>query len=310
MERNRRADDIPQENDFLVKAIMKIMTSQYVLKRLDWKGYVNKISAMVESARQANVDLLMLPEYAGLEIGSDCNNDAALFASIQPLLRDYLELFQQLATQNNLYIQAGTIPVAVAQDKYVNRAYFFGPDGKQGYQDKLQLTRYEKNSELIVRGNEQVLFATTIGVIGIAICYDCEFPEIVRPQVEQGAGLILVPTYTTTVAGYYRVFLSARARALENQCYVATSSIVGMVTLGTESAEATTGQSAILGPVDEGFPQDGIVAKGEMDTESLVVGEVIAEKIQRVRENSEVNNFADYQEFYQQTEHKLAVIKL
>lgn len=106
---------------------------------------------------------------------------------------------------------------------YRNRAFLFRPDGSSDHQDKLQMTRFENERWGIGAGDTIKTFDTAFGRIGIDICYDSEFPLIARRQVEQGADVILVPSCTDTLAGYWRVRIGCQARALENQCYVVQS---------------------------------------------------------------------------------------
>ncbi len=60
-------------------------------------------------------------------------------------------------------------------------------------------------------------FETSIGKLGILICYDNEFPMLGRRLAEMGVELVLAPSCTDTLAGSYRVRIGAQARALENQ---------------------------------------------------------------------------------------------
>jgi hypothetical protein len=46
-------------------------------------------------------------------------------------------------------IQAGTFLTRVGPDRYRNRAWWFAPDGTRDYQDKLQLTGFEKDTGVI-----------------------------------------------------------------------------------------------------------------------------------------------------------------
>jgi predicted amidohydrolase len=81
---------------------------------------------------------IFIHKYAGLEIGDpNTKNDKQLFASIQQKLEQYIGFFQAQAKQNQLYIMPGTIPVEISSGTYVNRAYFFNPNGGYGWQDKL-----------------------------------------------------------------------------------------------------------------------------------------------------------------------------
>ncbi len=274
--------------------MVKIASCQYQIESLaNWESYQNKIDAILLQAQLKDARLLLLPEYAGIEIAfNQYATDALLFKAIQPFVKQYIAFYQQLAQRYQIYIQPGTIIEEIADNRYANRAYFFSPNGTYSYQDKLQLTEYEKLDNLLLPGSQQTIFNTAIGKIGIAICYDSEFPEVVHHLTQAGATLILVPSYTATLSGYHRVFLSARARAIENQCYVAVSYVVNEVHFGAQT-DCTNGQATILSPADTGFPDDGIIASGKMNEVSMVIGEISTDKIAFVRQNGQVHNFAD-----------------
>jgi hypothetical protein len=59
--------------------------------------------------------------------------------------------------------------------------------------------------------------------VGIAVCYDIQFPLPVRAQCEAGARVLLVPSCTDTDADANRVRVGCLARALENRCFVAAA---------------------------------------------------------------------------------------
>jgi predicted amidohydrolase len=58
------------------------------------------------------------------------------------------------------------------------------------------------------------------------ICYDVEFPELSRLMADEGMNILFVPFLTDTQNGYTRVKHCAQARAIENECYVATGCVV------------------------------------------------------------------------------------
>lgn len=274
--------------------MIRIVCSQYQITSLpNWESYVVKIEKLVMQAQKDSANILLMPEYAGVEIAcKKFNSDGELYEALQPLIPKYIELYQKLAQTHQIYIQAGTIIEKTKSNKFVNRAYMFSPNGLCEYQDKLQLTEYEKSINLLERGNQQKIFETSLGKIGIAVCYDSEFPEIIRNLVRQGASIILVPSYTTTLAGLNRVFLCCRARAIENQCYVAVSYVINKVDLSGD-ADETYGQAAILGPADIGFPDDGIIAQGKMNQPLLVSGNLSLKAINLVRKQGHVHNLED-----------------
>lgn len=291
--------------------MVKIAISQYRIEELrDWNHYDMKIRSLLVSANQSNAQIFLMPEYAGMEmLCSQFETVEQEFSAVQRLLTQYLEFFSGLAKQYRLYIQPGTLPVEFGTNCYVNRAYFFSPDGSYGYQDKLQLTQTEKGFNIMHQGHSQTLFKTPAGDIGIAICYDSEFPLIVRQLVKAGAKLILVPSYTTTMAGFNRVFQSCRARAIENQCLVAVSPCVGIDDLST-SGQRTHGRAAVFGPADIGFPDDGILAQGKQDNISIITADLSYEAIENVRQQGAVHNYNDMRQCETTLKNDLKIVQM
>jgi len=105
--------------------------------------------------------------------------------------------------------------------------------------------------------------------------------------------LILVPSCTDTLAGYHRVKIGCQARALENQCYVVQSSIVGEAAW-SEAVDVNTGAAAIYPPVDRGFPDNGILAIGELNATQWLIAEITPSACETVREQGQVFNYRDW----------------
>jgi predicted amidohydrolase len=262
---------------------MKIATLQYQYGfPADFESYREKITALVSAQAKQKVDLLLFPEYAGFEMSS--------FAPLDTLVEwmpAYIELFQQLSQKYRMYICAGS-QIVETENGTFNRSYFFSPNQKFSYQDKCILTPYEVQEGILSKGDTLRLFKTKFAKIGICICYDSEFPNLVKTLIDAGARLILVPSYTATVHGFYRVFISCRARALENQCYVVQSALVGET-----DVEIAYGASAICSPIDEGFPEDGILAIGSKDRPETVIAELDFERLEKARSSGQTHNFQD-----------------
>ena len=278
---------------------IKIASAQYNISFLEtWQDYQDKITVWVDEAVQQDAKILLFPEYASMELASLFEEEVYSSLSkqldaMQTLHDDYLDLFQSLAKQYQCYIQAGTFPVRTESGAYRNRAYFFMPDGHFDYQDKLMMTRFENEQWLIQSGTEIKCFATEYGICGINVCYDSEFPLLARQQIEAGCVLILVPTCTDTMAGYNRVKIGCQARALENQCYVVQSSLVGDAPW-SEAVDVNVGASAIYTPVDRGFPDDGILATGAFNAVQWVIAEICLDDIETVRQQGQVFNYRDW----------------
>ena len=119
-----------------------------------------------------------------------------------------------------------------------------------------------------------------------------------RAQVEQGAWLILAPSCTDSLHGFNRVRLSARARALENQCFVAVAPTIGLAP-ALATLDENHGYAAIFGPVDRGFPEDGIIARGTMDQPAWLFADLDPARLNAVREDGAVRNFRDWPSTFQ-----------
>ena len=274
---------------------IRVAAMQYALQSFNaWQEYVHHYTHLVEQIKSQEVDLLLLPEYAGLELTDMTRGVETVFAQIQTHLEDYIALFAQLAMRHHIYIVPGTLPVALDNGQFVNRAYFFTPQGEYFFQDKIMLTPDEKNVQLLQAGDEIKVFDTRFGKMGIAICYDSEFPSLVQQMTLRGAQIILVPSCTDTMTGFYRVHLSCRARALENQCYVVNAYLIRQGPWCGEMSEHV-GAAGVFTPVDQDFPQDGILSLGEMSQPQAVVEELDLAKISFVREHGDVRNFHDMQ---------------
>lgn len=278
---------------------VKIATAQYDISFLEnWSSYQSKVERWVVEAAEQDAKILLFPEYASMELASlfgeaVYSSLSKQLAAMQSLLDDYLDLFRSLAKKYQCIIQSGTFPVKTDSGAYRNRAYLFMPDGQVDYQDKLMMTRFENEQWLIQKGEELRYFDTEYGRIAINVCYDSEFPMLARKQVEAGANLILVPSCTDTLAGYHRVKIGCQARALENQCYVVQSTLVGDAPW-SEAVDVNIGAAAVYTPVDRGFPDNGILAEGKLNAVQWVIAEVSLSACGTVREQGQVFNYRDW----------------
>jgi predicted amidohydrolase len=196
---------------------MKIAAAAYPLEFLDrWNAYVGKLRLWVRTAAEKEAELLVFPEYAAMELASLAGEEAAadLGRSIDAVSERLAEvdgLHASLAREFGVHICAASAPLRREDGSVVNRARLFGPDGTHGHQDKLIMTRFERDEFGISPGDGLRVFDTALGRIGILVCYDAEFPLIARALVEAGAEILLVPASTETERGYWRVRIGAQA---------------------------------------------------------------------------------------------------
>lgn len=279
---------------------LRVAACAYPIERLaNFEAYVDKQSTLVAEATRVGARLLVFPEYASMELSSllpaeqqgDLQRELAAMQSLLPAM---LDVYTQLARKHGVYILGPSFPErSEAQHVVRNRIRLHAPSGEMGVTEKMQMTRFEREEWGIAPGTQQRVFDTELGTIGVAICYDAEFPLLVRRQVEAGAEIVLVPSCTDTLAGYHRVALSCRARALENQCYVVQAPTVGGAAWSI-AVDQNWGAAAIYGPVDRGFASDGVVTQGALDTPGWVLGDLDLTALSRVRAEGQVTNHHDW----------------
>ncbi|MGC4068962.1 MAG: carbon-nitrogen hydrolase family protein [Polyangiaceae bacterium] len=276
---------------------LKICTTQYpidpVETREDW---IAKTEHWIERAHSTGAELVVFPEYAGLELAHTIPDFTSLtpleqLQALQPLVALHVDVHERLSRKYETWILAGSLPERVTTG-YRNRARFYGPSGLAAICEKCILTPFERQWGL-TPGDEVSVIETPIGTIGVAICYDSEFPLLVRSMVDRGVDLVLVPSCTDGLAGAQRVKIACQARALENQCYVVQASTVG-VAPRIPAVDENHGIAAAYCPPDVGFPESGILAAGALDCAEWVFADLDFFRLAEVRSKGQVRNCEDW----------------
>lgn len=272
---------------------MKIAAAAYPLDWLEsWAHYEDKLARWVAEAAGQGAELLVFPEYGAMELstldGAETAGDLERsIHSVSEKMEDAAALHLKLAAEYGVHILGASAPVASVPGRPVNRAAIYGPDGQRGFQDKQIMTLFEREDWDIAPGGPLKLFDTALGKIGVLICYDSEFPLLGRALSE--ADILLVPSCTEALAGYWRVRIGAMARALENQCVAAMASIVGDYPW-SEAVDMNTGMGGIFGPPDKGFPGTGVLAEGALNQPGWTYAEADLSAVAEVRADGHVLN--------------------
>lgn len=278
----------------------RVASAQWPIERhaslADWR---DKLHRWMSEAAAGGAQLAVMPEYAAMELTSIlADEDQAdlerQLHALQPILPDYLDLCRAAAVAHGLYLVAGSFPEA-APTRFVNRLRLWSPRGEAVAIEKLHMTRFEREKWGVVAGSSQRVVETSLGILGVAICYDSEFPLTVRRLVAAGAHVILVPSCTDTPAGYHRVRVACAARALENQCYIVQSPTVGIAPWSL-AADENFGSAAVFTPPDRGFPDDGVLALGPRDVAHWLFCDLDLAAIDRVRREGQVLGHRDFPE--------------
>lgn len=279
---------------------LRVAAAQYPIEQLrDWNHYAAKLARWVAEAAAGGADLAVFPEYGAMELAAldpaSMSDLAGSLATVSSLLDRVDALHAELAARHGLHILAASSPFRRTDGAFVNRARLFTPQGKVGVQDKLVMTRFEREQWHVSAGAPLRLFKTALGKIGITICYDSEFPLLARALCEAGMELLLVPSCTDTLHGYWRVRLGAQARALEGQCFAVHSPTVGQADW-SPAVDVNRGAAAVYGPPDRGVPADGVLAVGELDQPGWVFADLDLALVADLRADGGVLNLRHWAE--------------
>lgn len=265
-----------------------------------WRAHTQRWVA--EAAAQGG-QLLLFPEYASMELVSLWPSAAQVDVSDQvrwmnQVCADAWAVFEGLAKQYQVILVAPSFPITENGAVY-NRTPVFSPKGLVGWQDKFFMTRFESEDWIINPAQPPVLkvFEADWGVFGIQTCYDVEFSLGSQYLAQHGAMLILAPSCTETIRGATRVHVGARARALENQCYVAVSQLVGEAPWST-AIDINYGYAALYSPPDMGLPEEGILGIFPPNACGWLVEDLDFSLLEAVRKTGQVLNFKDHQRLH------------
>ncbi len=174
------------------------------LENLDlFAGYIKK-------AADNNADFVCLPE--GI---TQVGTGKTYLEVSEPIPGPSTEFLGKIARQNNINIVAGLIERS--GPAIYNVAVLIDREGKLlGKYRKVCLPREEIDGG-ITPGNSYPVFDTEFGRVGMMICWDLQFPEVARQLAMQGAEIIFMPIWGGNLT-------LARARAIENQVYLVSSS--------------------------------------------------------------------------------------
>jgi predicted amidohydrolase len=138
-----------------------------------------------------------------------------------------LNMLSSTAKDIGIYIVGGSIPEIDDEGKIYNTSFVFDEKGELiGKHRKMHLFDVDikgkitfKESEVLTPGDKVTVIDTKWGKIGVAVCYDVRFPELMRLMALQGAKIIFIPASFNTTTGPSHWELLFRSAAVENQLY-------------------------------------------------------------------------------------------
>ncbi|CAG8537043.1 23503_t:CDS:10 [Cetraspora pellucida] len=145
----------------------------------------------------------------------------------------YAENIPNGESESKAYIIGGSIPEREdSTGKLYNTCTVYNPEGSMiAKHRKVHLFDIDipgkitfKESDSLSAGNSLTHFDTKFGKIGVGICYDIRFPEMAMIAAQEGCIVMFYPGAFNMTTGPLHWELLQRARALDNQFYVATCS--------------------------------------------------------------------------------------
>lgn len=186
---------------------------------------------LVIEAAQKGAELVALPEYVNFLGPRELHE-----ANAEPIPGPTTEHFARLAQRYGIYLLGGSIlERSSVPGMYFNTSVLFDPSGsilatyRKIHLFDVDLTGNVTSNEsaTILAGNQIVTVDIAGHRVGLTICYDLRFPELYRLLALAGAELILVPAAFTLYTGKDHWHVLLRARAIENQCYIAAPAQIG-----------------------------------------------------------------------------------
>lgn len=286
----------PSLGDTALPERVRIATVQFQMRRItSIDEFETQLEYWVDIASDYQSDFVVFPELLTLQLLSLAERPLGpvdAIAKVSEYTDRYVAFMEKLAVSYNVNIIGGTHPSQMENGDILNVCYVFLRDGSVHTQQKLHPTPSERHWWNIKGGQGNSVIQTDCGPIGVMICYDSEFPEIARHLVDQGALLLFVPFCTDERRGYLRVRYCCQARAVENQCYVAMSGVVGNLP-NVENMDIHYAESCILTPSDFPFSRDGVAADTAPNTETIALADLSISDLLTARQSGAVQNLKD-----------------
>ena len=244
-----------------MKEKIKLALAQISSKRENKEANLQKIEKLTYRAKEQGADLAIFPE---LSLTGYVVRDQ-LYELAETVPGPTVEKVETLAKQTGMHIIFGMPELSEKTKATIfNTAVFVGPKGFIGKYRKMYLPTHSvfEEKRYFRPGYQAAAFQTEIGNIGLCICYDIFFPEVIRLARLKGAELIVCISASPAVRRSYFETLTC-ARAIENTAYLAYVNLAGV-----QDGLQFWGGSRLVSPNGD------VLAKAKYDEEDFVMCEV------------------------------------
>jgi len=232
---------------------------QFDVRQGDIESNLSSALKGIDQLKAQNAKIALLPEMWS------CGFDNKRLGEHSEKTDNIINELTLMASRYNMII-AGSLPEPSGNDIF-NTMYLI--DGDRGLIDtyrKIHLFSRTHEDKYFCAGNRAVVCETSVGPVGLMICYDLRFPELCRTLTLSGAILVLTSAqWPLERITHWDILL--RARAIENQIFMIAANRCGM-----ENSIEYGGRSLLVSPSGE------ILAKAE-DRECTISSEIDLEQL-------------------------------
>ncbi|MEA2627006.1 MAG: hypothetical protein QOD06_3051 [Candidatus Binatota bacterium] len=271
--------------------LVAIAACQFVMRAIEsFDDFGEHVRGLLDGARGA--DVVVFPELFTLELFTLLpewrSRSLADAGEIDRYTREYRELFAVEARARAQHLLAGSHLVR-DREGLLNVAHLFRPDGTAVMHAKTHIFPAE-STWASGEGDAMDAIDLPFARVGINVCYEAEIPECSASLAEQGAQVLLCPSFTLSEHGFWRVRHSLQARCIENQTYA-----VHCCTVGGPGAPLPEGwgRSSILAPCDLPWPADGVLAQADANREGVIAAEIDLDELEENRTSGAAPTFRD-----------------
>lgn len=235
------------------------------------------LTAMTREAAAGGAQFILSAEYALMMDGSGRTmREKALKESGEPALSALAALSRDLG----VWQLVGSLTLMSDDGRMFNRSLLITPEGRVGaWYDKIHMFDATLPSGTVIRessayrpGARAVVAATPWGGLGMSVCYDLRFPQLYRALAQRGAVMLAIPSSFQRETGKAHWQVLARARAIENACFVIAPALCG----DHPGKRMTYGHSLVIDPWGEVLADGG-------DAPGIVYAELDLSQVEKVR---------------------------
>lgn len=226
----------------------------------DLRANLDTCKRLAQQSADQGASLLVLPECFAFMGGHEQDKFTVAEILNETNPGTILSCVMEIAQAHNMWVIAGGIPEIRLEDEDIqnpetayNTSIVVAPDGTVAARyRKIHLFDIDipggatfKESASTSPGQDAVVVATSLGKVGLSICYDLRFPELYRKlTLDLGAEILTVPAAFTAHTGAAHWHTLLRARAIENECWVLAAGQSGR----HNPKRASYGHSLIIDP--------------------------------------------------------------